>query len=97
MSADPSMAIDIRRLARLRWRCRRGMLENDLVLAHYLDARGDAITEEEAAMLDRLLDLPDQELWDLVTGRAGPSNPRVAPMIAALSRPLPRNDAKDPR
>ena len=97
MSADPSMAIDARRLARLRWRCRRGMLENDLVLKRYLDARGDAITEGEVAVLDRLLDLPDQELWDLVAGRAVPPDPRFAPMIAALSRPLPRNDPKDPR
>ena len=92
-----SAVIDARRLARLRWRCRRGMLENDLVLERYLDARGDAITEGEVAMLDSLLDLPDQELWNLVAGRAAPADRRLAPMIAALSHPLPRNDPKDPR
>ena len=36
------IALDATRLSRLRWRCRRGMLENDLILARFLDARGEA-------------------------------------------------------
>jgi antitoxin CptB len=75
--------IDPVRLARLRWRCRRGMLENDLVLARFLDARGAAIGEDEIAMLDVLLDLPDHELWDLIAGRIEPAV-RVAPLVAEL-------------
>ena len=61
---------DGRRLARLRWRCRRGMLENDLVLTRFLDRRGDSLTEADVAALDVLLGLPDGELWDLICGRA---------------------------
>jgi len=49
---------------RLRWRCRRGMLELDLVLARYL-AR---YPEDES--LAELLALPDRELWDIVIGRS---------------------------
>ena len=75
--------IDSVRLSRLRWRCRRGMLENDLVLTRFLDARGAAIGEDEVAMLDVLLDLPDHELWDLIAGRAEPPT-AVAPLVAAL-------------
>jgi antitoxin CptB len=75
--------IDSVRLSRLRWRCRRGMLENDLVLTRYLDARGAAIGEDELAMLDVLLDLPDQELWDLIAGRAEPPS-GVAPLVTVL-------------
>jgi antitoxin CptB len=71
------------RLSRLRWRCRRGMLENDLVLERFLAGRGDALTEDEVAMLDRLLDLPDNELWDLIAGRAEPPD-AVAPLVAVL-------------
>ena len=82
MGGEP--ILDDRRLARLRWRCRRGMLENDLVLKRFLDARGDAIGDDEIAMLDRLLDLPDGELWDLVAGRAEPADPAVAPLVVAL-------------
>ena len=76
--------MDERRLARLRWRCRRGMLENDIVLERFLASRGSAITDEELAMLDRLLDLTDGDLWDLIAGRAEAADPSLAPMVRAL-------------
>ncbi|MBP8007189.1 MAG: succinate dehydrogenase assembly factor 2 [Burkholderiales bacterium] len=76
--------MDERRLARLRWRCRRGMLENDIVLERFLASRGSAITDEELAMLDRLLDLTDGDLWDLIAGRAEADDPSLAPMVRAL-------------
>ncbi len=56
-------------LNRLRWRCRRGLLENDLILTRFLDARGDGLAADEIAALYRLLDLSDNELWDLLSGR----------------------------
>jgi antitoxin CptB len=85
MATVLSQAQDERTLARLRWRCRRGMLENDLILTRFLDARGMAITADEIAALDRLLDLPDNDLWDLVSGRV-PQPPD--PSLAALLREL---------
>ena len=75
--------MDDRRLALLRWRCRRGMLENDIVLERYLASRGAAITDEEVAMLDRLLDMTDNDLWDLIAGRAEPDE-SLAPVVRAL-------------
>ena len=69
---------------RIKWRCRRGMLENDLVLSRFLEARGPTLREDEIAMLDRLLDLPDNELWDLIAGRQEPSDPSVGPLLAQL-------------
>ena len=80
--------LDARRLARLRWRCRRGMLENDLVLSGFLDARGETLSEDEVALLDMLLDLPDPTLWELLSGREKPSDPRLEPLVAVLSQPL---------
>jgi antitoxin CptB len=71
-------------LDRLRWRCRRGMLENDLILTRFLDARGDAISEPEIVGLYRLLDLSDSELWDLLSGRQEPDDAAVAPLLRAL-------------
>ncbi len=76
--------MDDRRLARLRWRCRRGLLENDLVLERFIAARGAGLGEQEIAMLDRLLDLTDNDLWDLIAGRAEPADPTLAPMVRAL-------------
>ena len=71
-------------LNRLRWRCRRGMLENDLILTRFLDARGAALTDGELAALDRLLDLSDNELWELLSGRQEPEDAAVKPLVEAL-------------
>ncbi|TMH35790.1 MAG: succinate dehydrogenase assembly factor 2 [Betaproteobacteria bacterium] len=78
--------VDDRSLARLRWRCRRGLLENDLILTRFLDARGDAITEGEIVALDRLLDMGDNELWELLSGRQEPTDETVAPLIQRMRR-----------
>jgi antitoxin CptB len=75
--------VDARRLARIRWRARRGLLENDLVLTRFLDRRGADITESEIAALDRLLDLPDNELWELICGR-GEAHPELQPLLREL-------------
>jgi antitoxin CptB len=83
-AAHRAAAGDERSLARLRWRCRRGMLENDLILARFLDARGADLTDGEVAALDRLLDLADNDLWDLLSGRTEPADARVAPLVRAL-------------
>jgi antitoxin CptB len=71
-------------LNRLRWRCRRGMLENDLILARFLDFRGETLTEGELVALDRLLELSDTELWNLLSGRQEPEDAAVKPLVEAL-------------
>jgi succinate dehydrogenase flavin-adding protein (antitoxin of CptAB toxin-antitoxin module) len=71
-------------LARLRWRCRRGLLENDLILERFMEARGPRLSDDEVAGLDRLLSLPDNELWDLLAGRAEPDDAALTPLVAAL-------------
>ena len=72
------------RLNRITWRCRRGMLENDLVLARFLEARGPTLTEDEVTMLDRLLDMTDNDLWDLIAGRLEPQDQDVVPVLLQL-------------
>jgi succinate dehydrogenase flavin-adding protein (antitoxin of CptAB toxin-antitoxin module) len=54
---------------RIRWRCRRGMLELDLVLAAFLERHLDRLGPGSLATLRKLLELPDPELFDLVMGR----------------------------
>ncbi len=60
------------------------MLENDLILARFFDARGDAITEAEGVALVRLLDYADHELWNLLSGRAEPEDASLGPLLVAL-------------
>ena len=76
--------LDSTGLRRLQWRCRRGMLENDLVLARFLEARGERLTEAEALQLSRLLDLADDELWGLLSGRMEPADAALVPLVTAL-------------
>ena len=60
------------------------MLENDLILERFLDARGEAITEREIAALDRLQELSDNELWDLLSGRQVSDDAAVRPLLETL-------------
>jgi len=75
--------VDERRLARIRWRCRRGMLENDLVLARFLDVHGRTLTEDDVEKLDVLLDMTDNELWDVLAGRVEAA-PTLRTFVARL-------------
>jgi len=78
------VSLDATQLSRLRWRCRRGLLENDLILARFLDARGERMTEGEAVALGRLLELSDGELWDLLSGRAETDDGTLRSLVSAL-------------
>jgi len=63
---------------RLKWKCRRGLLELDLVLERYL--RGNP----EDAELSELLELPDNDLWDIVSGRSERYDVRFEGLVARL-------------
>jgi antitoxin CptB len=70
--------------ARLRWRSRRGLLENDLILTRFLDAHETALGDEEVDALTRLLDLADGPLMDLILARAEPDGEVDLPQVHAL-------------
>jgi antitoxin CptB len=63
---------------RLKWKCRRGLLELDLVLEKYLRRY------PEDPELAALLDLPDNDLWDIVSGRSERYDGRFAGIVARL-------------
>jgi antitoxin CptB len=70
--------------ARLRWRARRGLLENDLILTRFLDAHEEQLTDDEVDALTRLLDLADNPLMDLLLGRVEPEGDVDLPHVRAL-------------
>jgi antitoxin CptB len=74
-------------LNRLRWRCRRGMLENDLILTRFLDRRGFSITDAELEALRSVLQLNDNDLWELLSGRQEPADRTVMPLLEQLRDP----------
>ena len=52
---------------RMEWRCRRGMLEMDLLFVNFVSRYLPSLSDVQIAALDKLLDLPDNELWNLVS------------------------------
>jgi antitoxin CptB len=85
--------LDARDLSRLRWRCRRGLLENDLFVERYFSAVGGALTQREARGLQALMDLPDNDLLDLLLARRDLEgeldSPEVREVLASM-RAAPR-------
>ena len=51
------------------WRCRRGLLELDIVLQRFMDQYYTQLDESGLEQFERLLALPDNDLWDLITAR----------------------------
>ncbi|EGJ10628.1 MULTISPECIES: succinate dehydrogenase assembly factor 2 [Rubrivivax] len=78
-------------LGRLRWRCRRGLLENDLFVERFFRDHEATITKRQAQGLMALMDLPDNDLLDLLLGRrelqGELDRPEVHEVLAQLRRP----------
>ena len=72
------------RLGRLRWHCRRALLELDLVFQLFWERQGDMLSEEDEAVLARLLALEDHDLWALVSGKTQTGDARLARMVDRL-------------
>ncbi len=82
-------------IGKLRWRCRRGMKELDLLLTRYVDEQfADAAAEQQAAFR-RLLEFQDPLIYDYLLGRDAPTDPHLATLIDRLIQRRP-NDPKQP-
>jgi antitoxin CptB len=72
-------------LARLRWRCRRGMRELDQLLLRYLDREWESASDAERAVFLRVLDCEDDKLWRWVMGRERPEDDDVHALVRRLA------------
>ncbi len=69
---DVDQPLGERALSKLRWRCRRGLLENDLFIARFFDRHAESLTVRQANAMDVLMDLSDHDLMDLLLKRKEP-------------------------
>ena len=67
---------------RIRWHCRRGLLELDVVLTRFLDRHFETLSPQQRAAFNRLLDYPDNDLWDFVSGKQPPPDAVTARIIS---------------
>jgi antitoxin CptB len=64
--------LDERGLSKLRWRCRRGLLENDLLIEKFFGKYAASLTVKQADALGELMNLADNDLLDLLLRRKEP-------------------------
>jgi antitoxin CptB len=71
-------------LERIRWRCRRGLLELDLVLAAFLGDGLAQLSSTELQSYTLMLEAADNDLWDWVSGRGEPADAEIGALVHRL-------------
>ena len=71
--------------ARLRWRCRRGTREMDLLLLRFLEQDFPRLDAREQSLFGSLLDEADPDLYAWITDQAEPANPDYLPIIGKIN------------
>ncbi|MGB4060312.1 MAG: succinate dehydrogenase assembly factor 2 [Burkholderiaceae bacterium] len=88
---NDSALLDERQLSKLKWRCRRGLLENDLFVERFFARHASGLTVHQASGLEILMDLSDNDLLDLLLGRKLPEGdldrPDVTEVLSMLRVP----------
>jgi antitoxin CptB len=83
--------LDERGLSKLRWRCRRGLLENDLLIEKFFDRYASGLTLRQADAMAELMQLADNDLLDLLLRRKDPTGeldrPDVTEVLEMLRKP----------
>jgi antitoxin CptB len=74
----------MRDLDRIRWRCRRGLLELDLVLAGFVRTELERLSAAELTAFGRLLEAADNDLWDWISTRSEPADAGLAALVSRL-------------
>lgn len=80
---------DEKRLARLRWACRRGMLELDVLLLPFVDKVFDSLTFSQQETFEDLLTCDDPDLFAWFMGHQACENPEFASMIELVKARVP--------
>jgi antitoxin CptB len=71
-------------VAKLRWRCRRGMRELDAVLQSFVENELASLSDTDVACFERILDLPDPMLLAYLSGRNVPHDADIAHLIERI-------------
>lgn len=76
----------MKQFERARWRCRRGLLELDIVLLRFMDRYYMQLDEQGLEQFEQLLALPDNDLWDLITRKQVITNDNLRPILELLQK-----------
>lgn len=76
----------MKELERARWRCRRGLLELDIILQRFMDEHYMQLNEAELQQFETLLSLSDNDLWDMITARKTATDKGLEPVLHLLQK-----------
>ena len=83
-SSPENAPLDAQALGKLKWRCKRGLLENDLFIARFFERHGENLTGRQARAMQILMDLSDYDLLDLLLQRKEPEPDWAGPDVVAV-------------
>ena len=72
------------RIKRLRWLCRRGMRELEILLERFLLQEEAALTDGQWPAFEALLASEDDQLWDWFQGKAAPDDPSLRELVDTI-------------
>jgi antitoxin CptB len=81
LNAEIMLDAEQRRLA---WRCRRGMLELDIILQKFVNEQFGSLHMDELQVFDELLDLPDNDFWELIRNTAPAEDESLQSVLTKL-------------
>ena len=84
MEQDLDQPLGQRALSKLKWRCRRGLLENDLLIERFFGEHEAQLTVRQAEALGALMELADNDLLDLLLRRQQPAGELDTPDVKEL-------------
>lgn len=68
----------------MRWRCRRGMLELDIVLQRFIDNHYEQLDEHQLELFEMLLSLSDHDLWNIIIDNTKEPDNQFQPVLKLL-------------
>jgi len=74
------------RIGRLRWQCRRGLLELDRFFEPFFSRDLSALDEATITALERLMECQDLEMLDWLLGRSKPQDPQLGHALDLVRR-----------
>ncbi|MEM7053678.1 MAG: succinate dehydrogenase assembly factor 2 [Pseudomonadota bacterium] len=82
-------SLDSANIAKLRWRCRRGMRELDVLFSNWLESSFEYSSAEQQAAFIALLEREDDQLWSWLAGRDEPDQPDLREIVSLLQGQTP--------
>lgn len=75
---------ELENISRLRWACRRGMLELDLILERFLSSKYAELSDNDKSLFIRLLEAPDPDLFAWLMGKESPDDKELQSIINTI-------------